>query len=87
MAEVVAGSALRLSDRTMVHRKADKITSAEMIALFHDLEALHPTATVVGVVLDNARYNHSKEIKAHLAGYCDRRRTRLPRGNLALLAR
>jgi hypothetical protein len=34
----------------MVHRKADKITSAEMIALFHDLEALHPTATVVGVV-------------------------------------
>src|SRR5271157_5211316 len=36
--------ALRWPDRTVVHREAGKITSAEMIALFRDLEALHPTA-------------------------------------------
>ena len=33
--------ALRWPDRTVVHRKADKITSAEMIALFKQLEALY----------------------------------------------
>jgi len=60
--------ALRWPDRTVVHRKAEKITSAEMIALFKDLEALHPTATAIRVVLDNARYNHSAEIKAYLSG-------------------
>jgi hypothetical protein len=29
----------------VVHRKADKITSAEMIALFKQLQASHPQAT------------------------------------------
>jgi hypothetical protein len=60
--------ALRWPDRAVVHRETGKITSAEMIALFQDLEALHPTATAIRVVLDNARYNHSAEIKAYLSG-------------------
>jgi transposase len=59
--------ALRWPDRTVVHREAEKITSAEMIRLFEDLQALHPTSTAIWVVLDNARYNHSKELKAWLS--------------------
>jgi len=58
--------ALSWPDREIVHRKADKITSAEMIKLFDDLQARHPTATAISVVLDNARYNHSAEIKAYI---------------------
>jgi transposase len=41
----------------------------EMILLFEDLQARHPAATAIRVVLDNASYNHSKEVKAWLA--CD----------------
>jgi transposase len=40
-----------------------------MILLFNDPQARHPTASAIRVVLDNARYNHSKELKAWLA--CD----------------
>jgi hypothetical protein len=53
--------------REFVHRQAERITSAEMILLFKDLEARHPTASAIRVVLDNARYNHSKVLKAWLA--------------------
>jgi transposase len=60
--------ALRWPDRTVVYREAEKITSAEMIRLFEDLQALHPTSTAIWVVLDNARYNHSKELKDWLSG-------------------
>lgn len=60
--------ALRWPDRTVVHREAEKITSAAMILLFEDLLAMHPTATAIGVVMDNARYNHSRELKEWLAG-------------------
>jgi transposase len=59
--------ALRWPERDLVHREAAKITSAEMIKLFDDLQARHPTATAIRVVLDNARYNHSAEIKAYIA--------------------
>ena len=59
--------ALRWPDRMVVHREADKITSAEMIALFRQLEASHPLATAIRVVLDNARYNHSAAIKAYVS--------------------
>lgn len=45
----------RWPDRTAVHREAEGITSAEMILLFEDLLARHPTATAIGVVMDNAR--------------------------------
>ena len=64
-------------DRT-VHRKADKITSAEMIALFKQLQASHPQATAICVVLDNARHNHSAEIKAYVSGDDCRIRLVLP---------
>jgi transposase len=60
--------ALRWPEREVVHREAGKITSAAMIELFDDLQARHPAATAIGVVLDNARYNHSKEIKAYISG-------------------
>lgn len=61
--------ALSWPGREFVHRQTGRITSAEMILLFKDLQDRHPTATAIRVVLDNARYNHSKELKAWLA--CD----------------
>ncbi len=61
--------ALSWPGREFVHRLPERITSAEMILLFEDLQARHPAASAIRVVLDNARYNHSKEIKAWLA--CD----------------
>jgi len=61
--------ALSWPGREFVHRRAGRITSAEMILLFKDPRARHPTASAIRVVLDNARYNHSKEVKAWLA--CD----------------
>ena len=61
--------ALSWPEREFVHRQTGRITSAEMILLFDDLQARHPTASAIRVVLDNARYNHSKEVKAWLA--CD----------------
>lgn len=45
-------------------RDGSLATSAEMILLFKDLEARHPAACAIRVVLDNARYNHSKGLKA-----------------------
>lgn len=63
---VSINGALSWPEREVVRREADKITSAAMIELFEDLAARHPTATAVRVVLDNARYNHSHEIKAYL---------------------
>ena len=62
--------ALSWPGREFVHRQTTgRITSAEMILLFDDLQARHPAATAIRVVLDNASYNHSKEVKAWLA--CD----------------
>jgi transposase len=63
--------ALSWPGREFVHRQTGRITSAEMILLFEDPRARHPTATAtaIRVVLDNARHNHSKELKAWLA--CD----------------
>lgn len=46
-----------------------------MVLLFEDLLARYPAASAIRVVLDNARYNQSKEIKARLA--CDDRRIEL----------
>jgi len=60
--------ALSWPDRQIVHRTAETITSGAMIALFEDLQARHPTASAIWVVLDNARYNHSAELRAWLAG-------------------
>lgn len=63
---VTINGALSWPEREVVRREAGKITSAAMIELFDDLAARHPTATAIRVVLDNASYNHSKEIKAYL---------------------
>jgi transposase len=54
--------ALSWPGRDVVHRQTGRITSAEMILLFEDLQARHPAASAIRVVLDNARYNQSKEI-------------------------
>lgn len=59
--------ALRWPERTLVWRPAEKITSAAMIELFDQLQDDHPTSTAIRVVIDNARYNHSTEIKEYLA--------------------
>ena len=66
---VSINGALSWPGREFIHRQTGRITSAEMILLFKDLQARHPTASAIRVVLDNARYNHSKELKAWLA--CD----------------
>lgn len=58
--------ALSWPDRSLIHREEEKITSAAMIRLFADLEARHPEAAEIAVVLDNARYNRSRELKAWL---------------------
>jgi transposase len=55
--------ALCWHDRTIVHRQEEKITSAAMIALLEDIVARHPSATAIPVVIDNAKYNVSREIK------------------------
>ena len=60
--------ALSWPERQVVHHTAEKITSAAMIALFADLQARHPTASAIWVVLDNARYNHSRALRTWLAG-------------------
>ena len=64
---VSINGALSWPGREFVHRQTGRITSAEMILLFKDLEARHPTVSAIRVVLDNARYNHSKALKAWLA--------------------
>lgn len=58
--------ALSWPDRAVVHREEELITSAAMIRLYEDLEARHPDAATITVVLDNARYNLSKEIRDHV---------------------
>ncbi|WP_375455754.1 transposase [uncultured Methylobacterium sp.] len=62
---ITINGALSWPDRTLIHRE-EIITSAAMIRLFADLEARHPEAAEIAVVLDNARYNRSREIEAWL---------------------
>lgn len=59
--------ALCWPDRTVLYREEERITSAAMIALFEDILAKHPMAPTISIVLDNARYNRSKELRAWLA--------------------
>lgn len=64
---VSINGALSWPNRTVVHRQAEKITSAELIKLIDNLQQLHPSATAISVVLDNARYNHSGELNGYLS--------------------
>jgi len=59
--------ALSWSGREVVTREADRITGAEMIALFQGLAARHPQAETIGVVLDNATYNRAASVREWLA--------------------
>ena len=59
--------ALSWPERELVHLEAEQITSVAMIALFERLEARHPAASAIKVVLDNASYNRSQALKAWLA--------------------
>ena len=58
--------ALSWPERTLVHLEEEKITSAAMIRLFDALQERHAEAQQVTVILDNARYNLSGEIRAYL---------------------
>lgn len=58
--------ALSWPDRTLVWLPAEKITSLAMTELSERLQALNRTATAISLVIDNARYNHSAEIKTYL---------------------
>ena len=58
--------ALSWPERSLIHREEEKITSAAMIRLFTDLEARHPDVPEIALVLDNARYNRSRELRAWL---------------------
>ncbi len=58
--------ALLWPDRTLVHRQEELITSAAMIRLYDELQARHPQAKQISVVIDNARYNRSRELRAYL---------------------
>jgi transposase len=63
---VTINGALCWHDRTVVHHVAQRISSGVMIDLLQDLAARHPAATAIWVVMDNAKYNHSREIRAYL---------------------
>lgn len=58
--------ALSWPDRTVIRRDEALITSAAMIRLFDDLEARHPGVARITIVLDNAKYNVSRELQAYL---------------------
>lgn len=58
--------ALSWPDRSLIHHQEETITSAAMIRLFETLAARHPATETVTVVLDNARYNRSRELRTWL---------------------
>jgi len=51
----------------VVTREADRITAAEMVALFEELAQRHPAAVAINVVLDNATYNRAAAVREWLA--------------------
>jgi transposase len=59
--------ALAWHDRSILQRQEEKITSAAMIALFEEIAARHPLAPTIAVVIDNAKYNVSREIRQWFA--------------------
>ncbi len=66
-ANVTLNGALSWPGREVVCRHASKITAAEMIAFFEDLQLRHPMATTINIILDNATYNRAAELRAWLA--------------------
>lgn len=60
---VTLNGALSWPGRDVVTQEADRITAAEMIALFTALDERHPAAAAITVVLDNATYNRAAAVK------------------------
>ena len=65
---VTLNGALSWPGRDVVTREANKITASEMIALFEQLAARHPSATAINVVIDNATYNRAAAVREWVAG-------------------
>jgi transposase len=66
-ANVTLNGALSWPGRKVVRRHADKITAVEMIALLEELQARHPGATAITVILDNATYNRAAALREWVA--------------------
>lgn len=58
--------AINIRNLDFQYHLEDTINAAATIALFKRLETANPLADKVYVVLDNARYHHSKEVKEYL---------------------
>lgn len=65
---VTLNGALSWPGRDVVTQEADRITAAEMIALFATLGERHPAAATINVVLDHATFNRAAAVKDWLAG-------------------
>ena len=52
-----------LHNHTVVQRADETINAGSMIALFMQIEEANPGAEKIRVVVDNARYNHARELK------------------------
>lgn len=59
--------ALAWPSRQLVWREEELITSAAMIRLFDDLQRKHEQAACIPVLLDNAKYNLSRQIRDYVA--------------------
>ncbi|WP_424138237.1 IS630 family transposase [Roseomonas chloroacetimidivorans] len=75
---VTMNGALSWPGREVVTREADRITGAEMIALFQDLAARHPQAEAISAVVDNATYNRAASVREWLAAEGVPRQAGLP---------
>ena len=58
--------AVDIDTLTPVIRYDDTINADSTIALFRQVEARHPTARVIPVICDNARYYRSRKVREHL---------------------
>jgi transposase len=58
--------AINVHNMDMQYRFEDTINSGATIELFKRIENANPCADTIYIVLDNARYHHSKEVKAYL---------------------
>jgi transposase len=58
--------ALNASTLEVIHKREERITSSAMIELFKKIEEAHPQAEKITVILDNARYNRSKDVNSYV---------------------
>lgn len=60
---VTLNGALSWPGREVVTREAQKITGPEMVAFLQDLDARHPQAKTIHIVLDNATCNRAATVR------------------------